>query len=88
MCYSRILSGSRSILDLGILDDLFSEELAEVFRSAHVNGSAQHLGQLAFHAGQSQQAGLTARLELHEHIDIAVRTEIVSEHGAKEGKAA
>src|SRR6185369_7361476 len=67
----RTRSSSR-ILRLGGPQYLFAEISAEILRRAQVDLlPSQQAGQLRLHGGQPEQARLTARLELHQEVDVA-----------------
>jgi hypothetical protein len=59
------------------------------FKNLAVNqvhpAALQQCGELALHADEVQARNVI-RLELHQHIDVAVRVEVIAEHRSKHGQ--
>jgi hypothetical protein len=71
--------------DVGLVDDRVSEVPAEVLWCSKVNPSAvKKSGKLALKPGKSEKANSGSRLELNEHINIALWSEIRAQYGTKE----
>src|SRR5581483_4061874 len=57
------------------------------FALHQINRSPEHLTQLFFHIEQVTEPHARAVREGHKHIDIALRVEVVAQHGAEELEA-
>jgi hypothetical protein len=70
---------------VGLVDDRVSEVFAEILWSAEVNlSTSEKSGQLSFEPDKSEKTYCRPRLELDEHINIALWPEIRAHNGTKE----
>ncbi len=69
---------------LGLCYDFFTEVATKVLWSAQINWSSDDRGEFYLEAGKTYQADSMPRFKLYEHIYIAVGTEILPQHRAKE----
>jgi len=69
----------RDILNLGVGEGSITEVSAQKSWGVEIHSSAQDLGELAFEAEELQARRATG-LELHQHIHIARRPEIVAQN--------
>src|SRR5450756_217488 len=87
MCATKTRSSCRIDL-LRSRQHLILEETADVLGIDEVDlASPKELGELRLDR-HDLEARLSLRLELHKHVDVAVGTEVVAQHGAEEGHAA
>jgi len=77
-----------SILHLGQTRYLFSEVPAQVGRGSQIDFPPDHFAEFAFNRRQSDQAHAAIRLELNQHIDVAVGSKVVPKGGAEKGQSA
>lgn len=67
--------------DEGVVDHRVSEILAEVLGGAKIDSSAsQDGGEFTLESGKSEEAYSSSRLELDEHINVALRPEIRTQY--------
>ena len=64
------------VLHLGHFQNLLSEVTAEVAVRSSVRCAAEDRRELNLHAREADEADGLAGLELHEHVDVAVRPEV------------
>jgi hypothetical protein len=80
------MSGSRSDIGrLGFAQDPIAEIVAEGCGRVQVDLASQETAKLVLQTEESEARDV-ARLELHEHVDVAVDTKIGTEHRSEERK--
>jgi len=82
---ARGLTRSRGdIKRFSVPQDPFPDARVQEFRSDQINPAAvQQSGQLALHTDEAQARNVT-RLELHQHIDVAVGVEVIADRRSKQ----
>jgi hypothetical protein len=80
---SEPTSSTGCIQDLSRTNDLLTEIATEVERRTQVHLPPKHLAQLLPHGSHGEEPNPVAWSEFNQHVDIALRTEIAAEHGAK-----
>jgi hypothetical protein len=74
------MSESRRLIEsIGLGEYLVTEVGAQKTGRIQVDAAPQNLGELILHP-EERQPGDMVRLELDQHVDIAVGTEVVAEH--------
>src|ERR1035437_7088519 len=87
MCRKRIWSSGGLILHHRLRHDMVAEILAEKTGCVEVHFSPQKRGEFAFHGEEPQPHG-NAGLKLHQHVDVAVGAEIISQNSAEQRQLA
>src|SRR5713101_5038440 len=87
MWRKRMSPSSRDILDLGLGQDPAAEIGAQKTRSVQVNLAPEDLRQLSFQR-EEPQSRYVARLELDQHVNVAIRPKVVAKNRAEERKPA
>src|ERR1700693_1202407 len=72
---------------LGLSQDLVAEVLAQRVHGVQVDPPAQDLRQLILHA-REREARRTTRLKLDQHVNVAIRREVVAQDRTEEGEPA
>ena len=79
MCRRRISSSLR-IMDFRRGENILPKITAQILRRAQVHlPPAEQVRQLPLHAGHAQQSRRAVRLELDEHVDIAIGAEVLAQ---------
>ena len=74
------MASSGCILHFGLFQDLLTEITAEIFGRAQVDLSAAlKIRQLQFHASEIEEGWESVGLKFDQHVDIALRAEIVTQ---------
>ncbi len=74
------------ILDLGLIEYLLAEAPAHVPRGAKVHPPPEHVTQIQLHPRDTQEAGRSPLLELHEQVDVAIRPKVGTQGRSENGK--
>src|SRR5450759_838641 len=83
MCRTRTRSALLILNQCGG-EDFVPKVTAQIARRAQVHFSAQHPAKLALHLHDAEQTGNMLKLELDQHIDVAVGSKAVREDGPEE----
>src|SRR5215469_9287082 len=83
MWRSRTVLSWRDILNLGLGKYSIAEVTAQEPRCVEIDGSAQDSRQLVLHR-EKFEAGSVSRLELHDHIHVAVRQKVFAQNRPEE----
>ena len=88
-CYARRRSQSalRDKLDLGGGHHLVTKVATEESLRTQVDAATDDLAELILHADHVEEGDRGQGRELHQYVHVALRTEVVAQHGAEEGEA-
>lgn len=67
-------------LNMGLGHDPVAEVAAQLVRSAQVDLTADHLGELTLHPGQAEVTRSLAGLELDQHVHVGIRPKVAAQH--------
>ena len=84
--WQRRSSSYAFILDLGLIEYLLAEAPAHVPRGAKVHPPPEHVTQIQLHPRDTQEAGRSPLLELHEQVDVAIRPKVGTQGRSENGK--
>jgi hypothetical protein len=80
MCCNRTASSFR-ILYLGLAQDVLAEIATEIRGSSQVDFATEEIRELSLDPRHPDQSDAVSRLKLHEHVHVAVRTELIAQNG-------
>src|SRR5450759_3839307 len=80
----RTQSSLRDKLDLGFGHHFFTEVAAKETLGAQIDAAADDLAQLVLHADHVEEGDLGLGCELHQHVHVALRPEVVAQYGPEE----
>src|SRR5690349_960459 len=83
MCASESLASCRDILNFGLAQGFIAEVVAQEPRCVQVDAASENPRELILH-GEEGETRRAPREELDEHVDIAVRPEIVAQDRSEE----
>jgi hypothetical protein len=86
ICATKTLSRLCGRGDLGGIDDILTEGVAEAGRRMEVHFASEELGELALQIDELEEADPRIGGELDQHVDVALEAEVLAKDGAEEGE--